>query len=77
MKFVVGKILVAGIFTIFTNIALAIEIETNELNYSGGAQILSTSNELSYLGWDAPELGTVLLLSLGLVGLILARRKSA
>jgi len=77
MKFFQGKILIAAILTSFTNIVLAVGIETIELQHEAELKIVSANNDLSYVGWGVSEPGTILLLCLGLFGLFLARRQSA
>ena len=75
MKLLVGKIFLTGILTVFTNIASAIRLEAAELKYEADIQIVSVNNELSLLSSEDLESGSVLLLSLGILGLMYARRR--
>lgn len=77
MKGLVGKTVVAGMFIVFTSLALAIGVDATKLTYGTEMQVITSNLELSYLGSNAPETGIVLLLSLGLVGLLYARRRSS
>jgi len=76
MNFLLGKLLIAGIFTICSSVALAEVIQTGDLQFYTDTQIVISNNDLSYFGWGVADSGTILLLSLGLFGLILARRRS-